>query len=130
MSPEIEEFARLLILYVRDAAIQSNDRALLSSAKHSLAKRWANAAHELPPSDFARVIIPDVVDDTIFFLLQAIDQGDLQLIYRASDGSAVDLTDRGHGELAGWFIGNEGWRDTYSKERFADDSADPLDSPS
>lgn len=103
MSPEIEEFARLLILYVRDAAIQSNDRALLSSAKHSLAKRWANAAHELPPSDFARVIIPDVVDDTIFFCYRLLIRATFSSFTERPMGALSTLPIEGTGS---WQVGS------------------------
>jgi hypothetical protein len=124
MTPEIEEFARTLVQLVRDAAIQSNDRALLPTAHHALAERWRKAASDEPPEDFARVLIPDIVDDTIFYLLQAIDEGSLRLAYTASSGAVVDLTTQGLGELAGWFAGGDGWVGAYSKERFVDDLAD------
>lgn len=123
MTPEIEEFAKRLVNHVRDAAIQSNDRALLPTARYELARRWKQAAGDGSPEDFARVIIPDVVDDTLYYLLQAIDDGSLKLTYTASNGSAVDLTTDGLGELAGWLSGSDGWIETYSRERFADDSA-------
>ena len=124
MTPEIEEFAKTLVEMVRDVSIQSNDSALLPTARHALAKRWAKAASEEAPANFARVLIPDIVDDTIFYLLQAIDQGSIRLKYTASDGTVVDLTEQGLGELSGWFAGSGGWREMYSKERFVDDCAD------
>jgi len=124
MTPEIEEFAKTIVHLVRDAAIQSNDRALLPTAGYALAKRWKKAASEESPEDFARVLIPDIVDDTIFYLLQAIDEGSLRLAYTASNGTVVDLTTQGLGELAGWFTGSDGWVGTYSKELFIDDLAD------
>ena len=124
MTPEIEEFAKTLVERVRDASIQSNDRALLPTARYALAKRWAKAASQEAPEDFARVVIPDIVDNTIFYLLQAIDQGSLKLAYTASKGRVVDLTEQGLGELSGWFAGSDGWREMYSKERFVDDLSD------
>ena len=124
MTPEIEEFAKTLVQLVRDASIRSNDRALLSTARYALAKRWAKAASEEAPVDFARVLIPDIVDDTIFYLLRAIDEGTLRIAYTASNGTVVDLTSHGLGELAGWFAGSDGWRAMYSKERFVDDFSD------
>jgi hypothetical protein len=124
MTPEIEEFAKTLVQLVRDAAIQSNDRALLPTARYALAKRWKKAASEEVPEDFARVLIPDIVDDTTFYLLQAIDEGSLKLAYTASNGTVVDLSTEGLGELAGWFPGSDGWVGTYSKERFVDDLSD------
>jgi hypothetical protein len=125
MIPEIEEFAKTLVQIVRDAAIQSNDRALLPTARYALAKRWRQAASENTPEDFARVLIPDIVDDTIFYLLQAIDEGNLRLAFTASNGTVIDLATEGLGELSGWFAGSDGWVGMYSKERFVDDLSDP-----
>lgn len=124
MIPEIEEFAKALVTLVRDPAIQSNDRALLPTAQYALATRWKKAANELAPEDFARVLIPDIVDDTILYLFNAIDEGILRLKYAVSKGNVVDLSALGHGELAGWLPGSDGWVAMYSKERFADDVSD------
>ena len=123
MTPEIKEFAKAIVEFVRDASIQSNDRTLLPTANYASAKRWAKAAREENPLDFARIVIPDVVDNTIFYLLYAIDEGLLKLTFTASNGRSVDLTVEGESELAGWYAGSDGWRDWYSKERFVDDLA-------
>ncbi|HTM55099.1 MAG TPA: hypothetical protein VL175_13780 [Pirellulales bacterium] len=121
MEPEIQEFARRLVELVRDRAIQDGDLILSSNARGPTARRWQQAASQQSPLDFARTIIPDVVDHTIFFLLQAIDGGDLNLMFTTPNAATVDLTKDGHGELAGWYLGSDGWRATYSKERFVDD---------
>jgi hypothetical protein len=124
MTPEIEEFAKSLVEQVRDLAIGSNDVALRPAGKSPVAKRWAQAAARQTPMEFAATVIPDIVDDTTFYLLNAIDQGELKLTYTAPNGTVVDLTEQGLGELAGWYMGSEGWREKYSKERFVDDCAD------
>jgi hypothetical protein len=124
MTPEIEEFAKMLVEWVRDASIQSSDMVLRPTGNAPVAKRWAKAASEEAPIDFARVVIPDIVDDTIFYLLQAIDEGLLRLAFTASNGKVVDLTTQGHSELSGWYAGSGGWRAMYSKERFVDDFSD------
>ncbi len=124
MTPEIEEFAKKLIEFVRDASIQSNDLDLRSSAVSPVAKRWRLAASDESSMDFARVIIPDVVDETIFYILQAIDEGLLNMAFTSANGRVVDLTAEGHGELSGWYMGSGGWRAMYSKERFVDDFSD------
>lgn len=116
---EIDEFANILVQKVRDAAIQSNDGCLV--ANHVMATRWKEAAASGSPEVFANVLIPDVVDDTLFYLLHAIDDGRLRLSFTASNGNAVDLTREGLSELAGWYIGNDGWRAKYANERFAED---------
>jgi hypothetical protein len=122
--PEIEEFARLLVQRVRDEAIQSSDRMLRPGAGSPVAKRWKEAASDGRTEELASVLIPDVVDDTIFYLLQAIDQELLQLSFVASNGKRVDLVTEGLGELSGWYMGSPGWRAMFAKERFNDDLSD------
>jgi hypothetical protein len=84
MTPEIEQFAKTLIEFVRDASVQSNDRELRPTAQSRVAKRWRLAA-DGDSLSFARVMIPDVVDETIFYLLQAIDEGLLKMQFTTSE---------------------------------------------
>lgn len=114
--PEIEEFARILVREVRDAAIQCSDRCLNPQAIHAIAKRWRESARAGQLEPIAKAIIPDVVDNTIFYLLHAIDEGSLQLSFTASNGKTVNLTKEGLDELGGWYMGE--WRETLTKERF------------
>ena len=122
-NPEIEEFAKILVQEVRDSAITSSDVALRPNAAGPTAKRWKKAAAG-DPASFARMIIPDVVDDTVFQLLRAIDGRLIKLTFTASNGKKVDLTADGLSELAGWYMGSGGWRAMYSKERLIDDFSD------
>ncbi len=122
MSQEIDEFAKILIEKVRDAVIQSSDRCL--NEQHVVAKRWKEAAARGTPEAFVKVLIPDIVDDTLFYLLRAIDDGLLKLSFTASSGKTVDLSTEGLSELAGWYMGSGAWREKYAKERFVDDFAD------
>jgi len=118
-SPEIEEFAKLLVKHVRDASIQSSDNIL--DATHVIAKRWRSASRHGDVKSIAKILIPDIVDDTIFHLLNAIDQGILNVTFKASNGKLVDLPKDGLGELGGWYVGT--WREM-SKERYIDDFSD------
>ena len=121
--PAIEEFANLIVRRVRDEAINNCDRILTTNAKSPIAKRWAEAAGD----DGAKAIsatIPDIVDQAIFALLDAIDHGQISLQFVASNGTRVDLTEEGLGELAGWYMGSGGWRASFSKERHVDDFGD------
>ena len=121
-SPEIEEFAKFLVKYVRDRAIQNCDMALHPDAKGLSAVRRKETIKSGDIESILEMIIPDVVDETIFFLLNSIDQNLLRLSFTASNGKTVDLDD-GSGELAGWYTG-DGWRAAYSAERFVDDFKD------
>jgi hypothetical protein len=123
-NPNIEEFAKMLVQKVRDAAVKNCDSALRVGARDPVALRWkaVNGSEYLEP--IAKVVIPDVVDETVFQLLQAIDQGQLKLTFTTASGGTVDLPNDGLGELSGWYMGSGGWRALYSKERFVDDFSD------
>lgn len=70
------------------------------------------------------IVVPDAVDETVFSLLQAIDQGLLKLKYVSSSGREIDLAEEGLGELSGWYMGSGGWRAMFSEERYVDDFSD------
>lgn len=123
-NPEIEEFARLLVEQVRDGAIQHCDRWLRAENRDPVAKRWKEAASDAELRSVAAVLIPDVVDSALAQLFWAIDQGLLKLSFTASNGNTIDLPKDGVGELCGWYMGSDGWRAMYSKERFVDDFSD------
>jgi hypothetical protein len=73
--------------------------------------------------------VADVVDEAVFAVLRAIDEGALRMKYVAASGVEVDLTAEGQGEMAGWYMGSGGWRAMYSAERYVDDFADLADGP-
>lgn len=118
---EIEEFAKLLVSQVRDAAVRNCDLLLRPQVNSPVAQRWRglNAS-----SSDVGVVIPDVVDESVFNLLRAIDEGVLRLKFVCSSGREVDLTEEGLGELAGWYMGSGGWRAMFSGERNVDDFSD------
>ncbi len=120
-TPEIEEFARTLVQQVRDAAIRNCDASLRPRAGSPVARRWKSLA---APSADLLTVIPDAVDEAVFGLLQAIDQGHLRLKYVSGSGREIDLTEEGRGELSGWYMGSGGWRAMYASERFVDDFSD------
>lgn len=66
-------------------------------------------------------LIPDVVDEAIFALLQMIDEGGLKMKFVSASGGEVDLAAEGMSELAGWYMGSGGWRAQHAQERFVDD---------
>ena len=123
-SREIEEFAKLLVEHVRDHAIRTCDRNLKKTAHNRIAERWRKSAQTGDINEFAKTIIPDIVDSAISHLLGAIDQELLRLSFKTSDGRTVDLCEDGLGELSGWYKGTDGWTEKYSKERYYDDFSD------
>lgn len=120
---EIEELGKLLVQQVRDAAIRSCDQLLQPGAGSPKAMRWREAMAS-KCAEWPAVTIPDCVDEALFFLLNAIDQGLLPLALVTKDGKTVNLAEEGLGELAGWYMMSGGWRADYSTERFVDDFAD------
>ena len=123
-SPEIEEFAKLVVQHVRDAAIRNGDQQLRPDIENVVVRRWREAARDGNLESIAKTIIPDVVDDAMFYLLQSIDQGALRLSFTSSNGTEVNLTTDGLSELAGWYMASGGWRASYARERFVDDFSD------
>ena len=120
-SQEIEEFAKALVRQVRDASVRNCDSLLQPQAASPVARRWKQFVAS--PSDL-KTLVPDAVDETVFSLLQAIDQGALRLKFVSGGGREIDLTEEGLGELSGWYMGSGGWRAMFSEERYVDDFAD------
>ena len=109
-TPEVEEFARILLTNVRDEAISSCDRLLHPTPTNVKARRWHDKMIASSSEEFAKEIIPDCVDEAIFYLLDAIDNGLLGISFTATNGNTVDLTEAGRSEMAGWFAGTDGWK--------------------
>jgi hypothetical protein len=109
---------------VRDASVHDCDGTLQVDAGGPVAERWRNSGAS--PSEL-KVLVPDVVDETVFNLLNAIDGGELRLKFVSSSGREIDLTEEGKGELGGWYMGSGGWRALFSTERYVDDFADLAD---
>src|SRR5512145_1842073 len=98
-SPELEEFAKILVQEVRDAAVLSADSNLRSDVSHVIAKRWKEAGCSGDLEGIARVLIPDIVDETVSQLLRAIDQGLLPISFQATNEKTIDLCKDGLSEL-------------------------------
>lgn len=125
VAPEVEEFARLLMTHVRDMAVDGCDMSLRAKSKDPTANRWRQKMQPGQVHALAAEMIPDCVDQTLFHLLWAIDEGRLRVSFTDSSGKTVDLTEIGESEMAGWFaMGTGGWKAAYSKKRFNDDLAD------
>lgn len=123
LAPELEEFSKLVIQCIRDSAIASCDSQLRLESNSPLAKRWKRAV-ETGDSSLHQSLVADFVDETVFYLLNAIDEKKVELHFRSSSGKLIELSEEGHGELGGWYMASGGWRAQYSRERFFDDFAD------
>jgi hypothetical protein len=127
-SPEIEEFARLLMKHVRDEAIDGCDMANNPKCNAVNAIRWRQKMKTSSIEELLHEIIPDCVDEVIFYLLHSIDEGQLPLSFTTSSGKCVDLTTAGESEMAGYCATGEeyDWRARFSKRRFNFDKMQPL----
>jgi len=84
--------------------------------KSPIGKRWAEAMRRGDPRELSELVVPDCIDEAIFCLLNAIDEGAIQLSYIAPNGEVTNLTTDGRGELAGWYSGPDSWSERYSSE--------------
>ncbi len=120
----IGEFAEFLIKEVRDEVIRVCDKVLLEEFGFE-GRRWHKALKTATPTEFALIVIPDVVDRTLMTLMSCVDDVSLRLLFESSNGSRVDVGEAGDYELVGWYYGVNGWCGQYSKERFSDDDSKP-----
>ncbi len=117
---ERNEFAKLLVQNIRDMAIKSCDVQLYANNMRSpSAKRWRDAKDSGNTDKFAEMVIADTVDDTIFYLLLAVDEGLLNISYNTDDGKKVNVDGDIIGELGGWYVGE--WRTEHSTQRYFGD---------
>lgn len=120
LQEEIIEFAKLLVQNVRDSAIRNCDVQLNTANLNSpIAKRWQAAKNNTDGEPLGEMIIADCVDETIFCLLQAIDQGLLNISFNSSNNKTINLSREGLSEISGWYMGE--WRSKYSSQRCYND---------
>ena len=117
---ELQRFGKLLMRLVRDRAIAACDRLASGEMVGPDGERWRTVLSTTDAREAVMNLIPDVVDQTLFELLNAVDNGEFPLAWRQSDGSLVGLDHLGLGEMAGWLMGSPGWRHQYSSQRFFD----------
>jgi hypothetical protein len=121
----IRHFAETLMQLVRDESISDCDRLTDGRTKGPQGERWRQALSDLTAQDAVSLLIPDIVDQVLFHLLDAIDNDRLPLAWQREDHSYVPLTRAGHGEMAGWVaMSKGGWPERFSKQRFNDYLAD------
>jgi hypothetical protein len=125
--PRIDDFAELLMKLVRDEAIDNCERLADGRMKGARAKHWSEVLATASAMNAVTELIPDIVDQVLFYLLDAIDNDRLKLAWRPDNGSWINLADLGHGEMAGWVMsGKGGWIDKFSAKRFFDPLSDLL----
>ena len=120
---ELDRFAQLLMKLVRDPAIREADRLARGAIRGPSGRRWRALMAENSAQDLLLEAIPEIVDQTLFQLLDAIDTGAFPLVWRSADGVETTLQDLGSSEMAGWLAGGD-WPNRHSAERFHEYFAD------
>ncbi len=113
----VEDFGRSIVENVRDRTIASCRTRLQADSQHARSRKWRKLAEAGDSDALLQAVIPDVVDETLFYLLDAIDHGRLRLAAYDQDGKTVDLYEAGLSELGGWYVGGD-WPKRYSKEPY------------
>jgi hypothetical protein len=112
---DLNEFARSLIKYVRDAAVGSMYVQLHAGNLGSpIVKRWHDMKFQGNIDKMCEMIISDTLDDTIFNLLEAIDSNNMDFSFTTKAGKMINLNEEGYGELGGSYMGE--WRSELSNE--------------
>jgi hypothetical protein len=114
MHPLVDEFGKKLIESVRDDALTSS-AVLRNRLSHDPMRKRLNRYDRKCVDDVLDLLIPDLIDTTLFHLLRSLDGGDIKLVYVSDDGRACDLEEEGLRELAGWLEGDDGWITRFSK---------------
>ena len=117
---ELHRFAEMLMRWVRDPSIDSCDTLASRRMFGPTGERWRDWLAEPQAREAMSQLIPDIVDEVLFKLLHALDQGDMPLAWRRENGTYVDLYDLGRSEMAGWLVGTgpDCWRARYSSKRW------------
>jgi hypothetical protein len=119
MSEEIEEFASDLVREVREIAVSSCLFLAEGGVSGAAGRRWDGQIGTEEARAVVVDLVPDIVDLTLFALLDAIDTGRLKLHWQSSDSvSPLNLEDIGHSEMAGSFIFPDGWRRSYASTKW------------
>jgi hypothetical protein len=123
---DLRRFAELLVRLVRDQAIAACDRLAAGEVRGPRGEYWQARTADPAARDLASALIPEVVDEVLFQLLDAVDNGQLPIAWRSTeDGSWVSLEELGQGEMAGWVtMGKGGWLDSFSGQRYVDHLGD------
>ncbi|GIH10186.1 hypothetical protein Rhe02_82530 [Rhizocola hellebori] len=117
---ELQRFAELLMRLVRDQAISNLDVYAAGRIGGAIGEHWKMVLADPACRDAMLELLPEVVDEVLFQLLNALDNGDLPMAWRCEDASYADLYDMGRSEMAGEFLGTDpdGWRVKHSQQRF------------
>lgn len=119
---DLDQFARALMQHVRDPAIEEMDA--IAAGRTLDSPRWAQLLGGAETARLVQRVIPEIVDQVLFELLDRIDNRTIELALQGDGSRTAPLSELGKGEMAGWLVGSDGWRHRYSAQRFYDSSAE------
>lgn len=120
LNDDLDGFARRLVRLVRDPSIREFDLAIDGRKRGLAGERWRHLESSPDLREALRAAMPEVVDEVIFRLLMAIDNGELPLAVEDGDGQFADLGELGKHELAGSYLPPGGWVVAYAEQRYVD----------
>jgi hypothetical protein len=126
---ELTRFAKLLIHHVRDRAIIDCDNLASGEVSGPAGERWQGFVQNAAARDALNALIPDIVDLTVAWLLNTLDNNHLPMAWRREDNSWVAMTDLGQCEMEGWLMGPSGWLESFAEQRVYDPIANRIIPP-
>ena len=82
---ELHRFAEMLMRWVRDPSIDSCDTLASRRMFGPTGERWRDRLAEPQAREAMSQLIPDIVDEVLFKLLHALDQGDMPLAWASRE---------------------------------------------
>lgn len=109
----MDAFARSLVEDVRDRSVLDLRAALRLEGVGPTTERWKAALSASASSqEFASAIVPDIIDQVLANLLDAIDNQLLPLEF-VDESTGTRLQLGASGELAGAYLADDGWRKVF-----------------
>lgn len=118
---EEDRFA-VALMRLRDEAISDCDLNAMGRMLSANEEPWRTVVQSPEIQQAVGAVIPEIVDQVIFRLLDATDNDVLPLAWQTTDGTWASLDDLSTGGMAGSFIAD--WRHRFSSQRFRDGLSD------
>jgi hypothetical protein len=126
--PSVERFVHQLIEFVRDKSIHGLDLLASGTMRGPSGQYWNQFISNEQVREAVLALIPDMVDEALFNLIDAVEKELLDIAIRDDDGEYRSLCDLGKSEMAGNYAFARIWIEKYSQQRYVDYNADiPLE---
>lgn len=115
----LDEFAQLVMKRVRDESVWRADAIISGRLKGEKAELIREKMGSLTTDTLKSmsVLIPEIIDSTLFYLFNMLDdEDDLKLYFTSRNGITIVLNEASDG-LAGELFNKDGWINRFSTER-------------